>query len=67
MTKQHLVKIASITLMGMILTALSMPASGEKDNPLPILQTKAKTLAIFKNGLGFFIREGEVELHGNYL
>lgn len=66
MTKQHLVKIASITLMGMILTALSMPASGEKDNPLPILQTKAKTLAIFKNGLGFFIREGEVELHGNW-
>jgi len=66
MTKQHLVKIASITLMGMILAALSMPASGEKDNPLPILQTKAKTLAIFKNGLGFFIREGEVELHENW-
>jgi len=66
MTKQHLVKIASITLIGMILTALSMPASGEKDNPLPILQTKAKTLAIFKNGLGFFIREGEVELHENW-
>ena len=66
MTKQRLVKIASITLMGMILTALSMPASGEKDNPLPILQTKAKTLAIFKNGLGFFIREGEVELHENW-
>lgn len=66
MTKQHLVKIASITLMGMILTTLSMPASSEKDDPLPILKTKPKTLAIFKNGLGFFIREGEVELHENW-
>jgi len=66
MTKQHLVKIALFTLLGMVLSSHLISASGEKDDPLPILKTKPKTLAIFKNGLGFFIREGEVELHENW-
>jgi hypothetical protein len=62
MLKQHLFKIALFALLGMILTTLSMPAAVEKEDPLPTLSTKAKAIAIFKNGLGFFIREGEVDL-----
>jgi hypothetical protein len=62
MSKQHFVKIALFALLGMILTTLSMSAAEEKINPLPELNTKAKTIAVFKNGLGFFIREGEVDL-----
>jgi hypothetical protein len=35
-------------------------ASGTNKDSLPTLETKIKTIAIFKNGLGFFIREGRV-------
>jgi hypothetical protein len=62
MSKQHLVKIALFVLLGMILMNLSTPAAEKKVNPLPELMTKAKTIAVFKNGLGFFIKEGEVDL-----
>jgi hypothetical protein len=62
MSKQHLVKIALFALLGMILTTLSMATTAERENSLPILNTKPKTIAVFKNGLGFFIREGEVDL-----
>ncbi len=41
-----------------LLTSVSM---AEK-NSLPVLKTEVKTLLIFKNGLGFFIRDGEVLL-----
>jgi len=33
-----------------------------EDVPLPVLKTRPQTIAVFKNGLGFFIREGEVRL-----
>jgi hypothetical protein len=66
MSKQNLVKIALFALLGMILSTLSMPAAVEKEDSLPVLHTKAKTLAVFKNGLGFFIREGEVELKNRW-
>ncbi len=66
MFKQHLAKIALLTLMGMILSTLSMPAAVEKEDSLPTLKTKANTIAVFKNGLGFFIREGEVELKNRW-
>jgi hypothetical protein len=66
MSKQPLIRIAIFALLGMILSFHSISASGEKDNPLPVLKTKPTTLALFKNGLGFFIREGEVELQENW-
>jgi hypothetical protein len=66
MSKQNLIKIAFFPLLGMILSTLSMPAAVEKEDSLPTLKTKANTIAVFKNGLGFFIREGEVELKNRW-
>jgi hypothetical protein len=66
MYKRQLVKIALFALLGITFSTLSMPAAEEKEGPLPVLRTKAKTLAVFKNGLGFFIREGEVELKNRW-
>lgn len=66
MFKQNFTKTVLFTLLGMILMALSTAAAAEKENPLPILTTKPRTLAVFKNGLGFFIREGEVDLLNNW-
>ena len=37
--------------------------SSTKDSSLPVLNTKAKNIAVFKNGLGFFMREGTVCLN----
>ena len=37
-------------------------AGSAKDSSLPVLNTKAKNIAVFKNGLGFFMREGTVRL-----
>ena len=62
MSKHCFFKIGLFAFLGMILCALLLPAVAEKENPLPVLNTKPKTIAVFKNGLGFFIREGEVEL-----
>lgn len=62
MLKQHLLKIASFIVLSLVLSSLSMPAAVEKEKPLPTLITKPTTIAIFKNGLAFFIREGEVTL-----
>jgi len=66
MFKNNIFKIALFTFLGMILSAFLLPAAVEKENPLPILNTKPKTIAVFKNGLGFFIREGEVELQDKW-
>jgi len=66
MFKHNIFKIALFTFLGMILSAFLLPAAVEKENPLPILNTKPKTIAVFKNGLGFFIREGEVELQDKW-
>jgi hypothetical protein len=66
MFKNNIFKIALFAFLGMILSAFLLPAAVEKENPLPILNTKPKTIAVFKNGLGFFIREGEVELQDKW-
>ena len=66
MFKNNIFKIALFAFLGMILSAFMLPATVEKENPLPILNTKPKTIAVFKNGLGFFIREGEVELQDKW-
>ena len=39
---------------------LSSPAVSLADEtPMPVLETKTETVAVFKNGLGFFTRQGE--------
>ncbi|MDH4198242.1 MAG: hypothetical protein OEW05_12575, partial [Candidatus Aminicenantes bacterium] len=37
-----------------------------KEDPLPVLKTKPTVLTVFKNGLGFFIREGTTELKNGW-
>lgn len=50
-----------------ILAILSMSFSAVYGGEfLPELKTKPKTIAIFKNGLGFFIREGETNLSNGW-
>ena len=66
MSKYQFIKTTLCTLLVMTLSTLSMFASEDKKNPLPILNTKPKTIAVFKNGLGFFIREGQVELQDKW-
>ena len=44
----------------------SVMASDPPGSDLPKLSTKVKTLAVFKNGLGFLIRSGETPLTGGW-
>ncbi len=37
-----------------------------KSSDLPLLKTETKTIAIFKNGLGFFMREGRTSLKNGW-
>ena len=37
-----------------------------KEEPLPVLKTKPTILTVFKNGLGFFTREGTTELRNGW-
>ncbi|MGD0916501.1 MAG: hypothetical protein ABSB22_08585 [Thermodesulfobacteriota bacterium] len=37
-----------------------------QDTSFPVLNTKAKNIAVFKNGLGFFMREGTVRLNDGW-
>ena len=37
-----------------------------KEEPLPVLKTKPAILTVFKNGLGFFIRQGTTELKNGW-
>jgi len=49
--------------MGILVTRA---AGQSKDEPLPVLKTKPKILTVFKNGLGFFIREGTTDLKNGW-
>lgn len=56
---RELIIIISICL---IFASLSVA----KNHTLPELKTQTKTIIVFKNGLGFFIREGETALQDNW-
>jgi hypothetical protein len=65
MPETYLVRIGSLILSGVFL--LFYPTLGStKDSSLPVLTTKAKNIAVFKNGLGFFMREGTVRLNDGW-
>lgn len=65
MLKNYFVKIGWFILSGFVFLSFPIFASA-KEISLPVLNTKAKTIAVFKNGLGFFIREGVVILHDGW-
>ncbi|MCJ7611516.1 MAG: DUF4139 domain-containing protein [Candidatus Aminicenantes bacterium] len=50
------------TLAALSIVFCLAAAAPAEDVPLPVLKTRPQTIAVFKNGLGFFIREGEVRL-----
>jgi hypothetical protein len=59
MLKRYLIRIVLLILVGVLL--LVYPTLGSaKDPSLPVLTTKARNIAVFKNGIGFFMREGTV-------
>jgi hypothetical protein len=61
MLKRYLIRIVLLILSGVFF--LLYPALGSaKDASLPVLNTKARNIAVFKNGIGFFMREGTVHL-----
>jgi hypothetical protein len=61
MSRKYLIGIGLLILSGVFF--LFYPTLGSaKDSSLPVLNTKAKNIAVFKNGLGFFMREGTVRL-----
>lgn len=62
MFKNYLAKMALSVLVGFSSLSFPMAAFTAEESTLPVLNTDTRTVAIFKNGLGFFIREGEVSL-----
>src|SRR4030042_1362663 len=61
MLKSYLIRYVQLILLGIF--PLFYPTLGSaKDSSLPVLNTKVKNIAVFKNGLGFFMREGTVRL-----
>ena len=61
MLKKYLTWTGLLILSGFFFLFFPMVGSA-KDSSLPVLNTKAKNIAVFKNGLGFFMREGTVRL-----
>jgi len=55
------IKIISLTVMILCQLILTAPVRAA-DEGLPVLETKVKTAALFKNGLGFVIRDGNTSL-----
>jgi hypothetical protein len=65
MLKNDLVKIGLFILLGLFFLSFPTVASAEEIT-LPVLNTKAKRIAVFKNGLGFFMREGTATLNDGW-
>ncbi len=49
-----------------ILNFIIVPLCAAADEDLPVLETQVKTVALFKNGLGFVIREGATPLKNGW-
>jgi hypothetical protein len=69
MSKRFIPRIASALLSVLAIFASILPvcASESKETSLPILQTKTQAISIFKNGLGFVIRQGEAPLREGWV
>jgi len=65
MLTKYLIRFGLLILSGVFF--LFYPTLGSaKDSSLPVLNTKAKNIAVFKNGIGFFMREGTVRLNDGW-
>ncbi|MBC8525675.1 MAG: hypothetical protein H8D22_02215 [Candidatus Cloacimonetes bacterium] len=62
MLRKYLLKMGFLGFFVTALLFIQILTVSAEEISLPVLNTKAKTVIIFKNGLGFFIREGEVTL-----
>lgn len=59
--------LAAVLCSAVMLSFLSGAAAGRAgEDSLPVLKTKPTVLTVFKNGLGFFIREGTTELKNGW-
>ena len=52
--------------LGLALMAMGMSLAADAGGNLPKLKTQVKRLAVFKNGLGFVVREGQAELRDGW-
>lgn len=60
MLKNRLAGLGLAIFLGLVAAWMPALAVSAQSSPLPRLDTKPTTVALFKNGLGFFIREGKV-------
>ncbi len=65
MLREYLGKIVLVILSSFFFVFYPIVGSA-KDFSLPVLNTKARNIAVFKNGLGFFMREGTVRLNDGW-
>ena len=57
-------RLLSLAVLAILAYASAAPAVANDDPP--VSPTQIKTLAVFKNGLGFFYRSGEANLQGGW-
>lgn len=50
----------------LLLFVCSISWAQEKNSDLPVLKTKVKTIAVFKNGIGFVYRSGQTQLKNGW-
>jgi uncharacterized protein Veg len=55
-----------LVLLGLVLIGGGARAQSDKETNPHLLEPKLKSVSVFKNGLGFFVREGEVELRDGW-
>lgn len=60
MKKINLFKTRLLIMLIVFLSNLLMNITSAEETSFPVLNTKTKIVAVFKNGLGFFIRDGVV-------
>ena len=60
--KNRIINLTTVTVLNFVVIALCSAA----DENLPVLETQVKTAALFKNGLGFVIREGTTPLSSGW-
>lgn len=66
MLRKHLLRAGLAVFLSATSLCLPMLAPSAEEPQLPVLTTQTRIIAIFKNGLGFFMKEGEVALEDEW-
>lgn len=66
MSKKICLAVAVLCLTFIVGGSMAWAGAQAKEEPLPVLKTKPVILTVFKNGLGFFTREGTTELRNGW-